>query len=968
MSLVHGFSLCFTQDIPELRIAASLYRHEQTGAELLSLRADDPNKVFCITFTTPPADSSGVAHILEHAVLCGSRKYPVKEPFVELLKGSLHTFLNACTYPDRTCYPVASQNLRDFYNLIDVYCDAVFYPLLLPVVFRQEGWHYATEPPHKQFFYRGVVFNEMKGAYSSAESLLAQHCQASLFPDTLYRYDAGGNPEQIPSLTYEQFRAFHRTYYHPSNSKIFFYGDDDPHERLRFMHSYLSAFEPQNLHVPIPQQPLRPHPRTIMQPFPASSSPAALAKGMAAVNWLLPVAKNPDTVLACSVLEYILLGMPASPLRKTLLDAGLGEGIAGVGLDSDLAQLYFSTGLKGVQEERLSDVEPLVLEALATIVRTGIDSRTRDAALNTIEFRLRENNSGRLPRGLVLLLRSLTTWLYGGNPCDMIAFAAPLERLHQRCAASPRFFEDLAERVLLANLHRTTVMLKPDPQLAQQQELREHERCAQRIANLSEDERSALVAAAQEVVQWQQTPDPPEALASIPRLRHADLDRNNMLIPCTVSEKHGARILFHDLFTSGICYLDICLNLHLLPSGAVAAAPLLGRALLETGTATEDFVSLSQRIGQTSGGITTSTFASGVNKTAQGTVWLILRAKAMYRQVPEVLSILTEVLLTAQLENRERVQQILSEEKATHEQLLIPHGHQVVSTRLRARFHEADWADEQMNGASYLLFLREHEQHTDKVSELLTTLRDTVVSRSSLVVNVTADGDAWRTIEPEVHAFLERIPERGRTPCAWAVPSLPQAEALRVPAQVNFVGKAVNLYDHGYTYHGSMQVMTNLVRTTWLWDRIRVQGGAYGAFCSFDRMSGTLVFVSYRDPRVLETLEVFDHTPDFLRTAAADPSLIERGIIGTIGDIDQPLLPDARGLVSLQRYLNGNTDELRQQMREQVLATGPEDLCALATILESARDTGNIVILGSDEKIEEANRSLNNSLQQCILL
>lgn len=967
MKLMHGFLLVSHQDISELRIAASLYRHERTGAELLSLQVDDPNKVFCITFKTPPSDSTGVPHILEHAVLCGSRKYPLKEPFVELLKGSLNTFLNACTYPDRTCYPVASQNLRDFYNLIDVYCDAVFYPLLRPVVFRQEGWHYTTEGQTTALSYKGIVFNEMKGAYSSAENLLAQQCQASLFPDTPYRFDAGGDPEQIPSLTYRQFVEFYKTYYHPSNSMIFFYGDDDPRERLRLMDMWLRDFERRDVPARIPRQPFSQHPKTIIRPFPSGSSAQTEAKGMAAVNWLLPGDKDPDSILAWSVLEHILLGMPASPLRKALLDSGLGEGIAGVGLDIDLAQMYFSTGLKGVKVQRLGEVEPLVLESMKAIVREGIDERTRAASLNTIEFRLRENNSGRYPRGLLLLLRALTTWPYGGNPCDTIAFAAPLERLHRSLQCMPRFFEDMIERMLLDNLHRTSVLLTPDPDLAQKQTQREREHLDRFSLSLSESEREAIIAQAREVEEWQHTPDPPEALAALPHLTRADLDPENMLIPCICSDSSGARILFHDIFTTGICYIDIGLNLHLLRQDRLACVPLFGRALIETGTAREDFIQLSQHIGRATGGIKPHIFASAVNKSREGTVWLLLRGKALYRQVPELLSILADVLLSPRLDDRERIRQLVAEEKAAWEQRLIPHGHQVVASRLRARFHEADWADEQMNGCSYLLFLREHEHRHDKLCGMLEEMRETLVTRGGMIVNVTADAEAWREIEPQVGQFIGKIPDRTAAPVAWHVEPLPE-EALCAPSLVNFVGAAVNLYEHGYVYHGSLQVATNLVRTNWLWEQIRMRGGAYGALCSFDSMSGTLVFVSYRDPRLLETLEVFKRTADFLRSVAHDTDQIERSIIGTIGDIDQPLLPDMRGLVSMQRFLNGNTDALRQKMREEILATGPKDILLCAEMLESVLERASVTVLGPAEKLREANSMLRGILKERTLL
>jgi len=375
---------------------------------VLSLSNDDDNKVFGITFRTPPTDSTGVAHILEHSVLCGSRKYPVKEPFVELLKGSLQTFLNAFTYPDRTCYPVASQNLQDFYNLIDVYLDAVFYPLLDPFIFKQEGWHVEAETQDGPFHFKGVVYNEMKGAYSSPDNVLSEYSLQSLFPDNPYGFDSGGNPREIPNLTYEQFKAFHETYYHPSNARIYFYGDDDPEARLRILQGYLDAFEPIQVDSQVKVQPPFKEPRRMERGYMVDEG-TPNPKAMITCNWVLGETAETQKNFSLRILEYILLGMPGSPLRKALIESGLGEDLAGEGLGTELRQIYFSTGLKGIDVINQERVEGLIWETLEKLATKGIDPKTVEAALNTIEFRLRENNTGNFPRGLVLMLRALST-------------------------------------------------------------------------------------------------------------------------------------------------------------------------------------------------------------------------------------------------------------------------------------------------------------------------------------------------------------------------------------------------------------------------------------------------------------------------------------------------------------------------------------------------------------------------------
>lgn len=443
MEIIHGFQLFRDQDIPELNTRAKLFRHVKTGAELLSLENDDENKVFGITFRTPPTDATGVAHILEHSVLCGSRKYPVKEPFVELLKGSLQTFLNAFTYPDKTCYPVASQNLQDFYNLIDIYLDAVFYPRLTPHIFQQEGWHYELENPDDPLIFKGVVFNEMKGAFSSPDRMLAEYSRHSLFPDTTYGLQSGGHPQHIPDLTYAQFKTFHQSYYHPSNARIFFYGDSPAEDRLRLVNDYLEDFEPLEIDSAVRLQPCFDQPKHIEHFYAVSQDAGAGKKDMVTVNWLLAETSDPETNLALHVLEHILIGMPASPLRKALIDSGLGEDLAGVGLEDELRQMYFSTGLKGINVQSANQVEALILQTLTRLAEEGIDPHTIEAALNTIEFRLRENNTGDFPRGLLLMLRSLTAWLYNGDPLALLAFEAPLASIKARLADDGTYFEDM---------------------------------------------------------------------------------------------------------------------------------------------------------------------------------------------------------------------------------------------------------------------------------------------------------------------------------------------------------------------------------------------------------------------------------------------------------------------------------------------------------------------------------------------
>ena len=956
MKANNAFELIQQRQIEELKTEALLYRHRKTGAQILSMIADDENKVFGITFRTPPFDSTGVAHILEHSVLCGSRKYPVKEPFVELLKGSLQTFLNAFTYPDKTCYPVASQNLQDFYNLMDVYLDAVFYPRITPAIFQQEGWHFELETMDAEMAYKGVVYNEMKGAYSSPDNVLSEYSLQSLFPDNSYGLDSGGDPKVIPELTYEQFHAFHQRYYHPSNARIFFYGDDDPMERLNRLESVLQAFEPISVDSKVKLQAPFDKPKEMVRPFMVGEGDGSEAKGMITVNWLLDETTRVDANFSLRVLEYILLGMPASPLRKALIDSGLGEDVTGGGLETELRQMCFSTGLKGIETKNAGKIENLILETLKSLSLSGIDPHTVEAALNTIEFRLRENNTGSFPRGLSLMLRSLTTWLYEGDPLGLLAFEGPLERLKGELAADSDYFEQLIDRAFLSNPHRTTLVLEPDSDLGKREAEAERERLEKARARMDE---KALKAVRENTVllkRLQEEPDSPEALATIPVLKREDLEPRNKLIPLAEMEEMGIPILYHDLFTNGIVYLDLGLNIQHLPAEYVPYVPLLGRAFVEMGTEKEDFVTLTQRISRKTGGIHPSPFASDVQGAEESAAWLFLRGKAMLHQAEAMARIFEEVLLTVQLDNRERFRQMVMEEKARVEQKLIPAGHQMVNQRLRSHFSRSHWASEQMGGISYLFFIRQLardvEEKWPKVLADLKNVHDILVNRKTAMANVTVDSAGWKRFEPQLRRLLAALPDAPVSTSSiskggWPGHSEPLFEGLTIPSQVNYVGKGADLGVLGYEFHGSALAITRYVRNAWLWDRVRVQGGAYGAFCLLDRISNVLTFVSYRDPNLTRTLEVFDQSAQFLEKETLSEEELTKSIIGAIGDLDGYMLPDTRGYVSMIRYLTKDTESMRQQMREELLGTTPSDFKAMGEVLKRVATEGVVKILGS---------------------
>ncbi|HMP75943.1 MAG TPA: insulinase family protein [Kiritimatiellia bacterium] len=950
----HGFELVRSEELTEYGAKAHLYRHVKTGAELLSVEAPDENKVFGITFRTPPSDHTGVAHILEHSVLCGSKKYPTKEPFVELLKGSLQTFLNAFTYPDKTCYPVASQNLQDFYNLIDVYLDAVFYPLLTRATYEQEGWHYELEAPDKPLVFKGVVFNEMKGVYSSPDSVLIEQAQHSLFPDTVYGLDSGGDPAHIPDLTYEQLTGFHQRFYHPSNSRIFFYGDDDPARRLELLDAWLSAYEPQAPDSAVAVQAAFPASRESTHAYSVDAEGGG--KSFVASNWVWPAPTDAAAALHAQVLGHILIGTPASPLRKALLESGLGEDLTGCGLETHARQMFFSTGLRGVDDVNVGKVAPLIRSTLAGLAENGIDPKTLDAALNTVEFALRENNTGSYPRGLVLMLRALSSWNYDGDPLAPLRFAEPFAALRARIAAGERVFEDLIRQWMLDNPHHTVVTLRPDAELAARRDAAERARLDAARAAMSEADVQAVAAHTAELIAMQGAPDDPAALAKIPRLSVADLPRENKLIPTQKHYLAQTRVLFHDLFTNGILYLDVGFSLRALTPELLPYVPLLGRALLETGTRAEDYVALNQRIGSRTGGIAARTFTSVVRETDSGTCWLFLRGKALEHQTADLLAILHDVLTGARLDLRNRIKQIALEEKAGLEAGLVPSGHQYVGLRLRAGFDEANRAAESMGGVSYLQFLRklvkDIDGDWDAVAAALERTLEALVNRRTMVVNATIDAEAWSRIEPQLTAFLADLPQKAVRQPEWPAAGQTASEGLAIPAAVNYVGKAFRWRDTGHAFSGSDLVVNRFLRTAYLWEKVRVQGGAYGGFCTLDHRAGLISFVSYRDPNLKATLDVYDAAADYLANLELDREELEKAIIGAIGDLDQYMLPDARGYAALCRYLANDSDAFRQQMRAQVLGTTLKDFRRFGETLRGLRDQGRVVVLGGAEALQ----------------
>ncbi|XP_020083001.1 presequence protease 1, chloroplastic/mitochondrial-like isoform X3 [Ananas comosus] len=885
-----GFEKLSEKAIKEYYSHAVLYRHKKTGAEIMSLSNSDENKAFGIVFSTPPRDSSGEPHIFEHSVLCGSRKYPVKEPFVELLKGSFYTYLNAFTCPDRTCYPVASTNVKDFYNLVDVYLDAVFFPKCVEdiQIFQQEGWHYELNDPAEDISIKGVVYSEMKGNYSQPDLLVQYVARKALFPDTIYSLDSGGDPKVIPQLTFEQFKEYHNKYYKPSNAKIWFYGDDDPNERLRIL--------------------------------------------------------------------------AASSLRKILLESGLGDDIIGNGIEDEYPQHIFAVGMKGLSKDDVRKVEELIVKTFKSLAEEGFKLDAVEASMNTIEFSLRENNSGSFPRGLSLMLRSINKWIYGKDPFEPLLYEEPLLNLKSYISREgPKaVFSPLIEKFFLNNSHCVTVEMEPDPDKASRDEADQNELLKKLKASMTEEEVAELARATKELRLKQETPDSPEALRCIPKLSLEDIPKKPIHIPTTIEDVNGVKVLKHNLFTNNIVYLEVVFDMSPLKQELLQLVPLFCQCLLEMGTKDMDFVQLNHLIGRKTGGIDICPFvASKIGKKSDLCSYIIVHGKALSERVEDLFNLINCILQEVEFKEKQRFKQFVAQSRAEMETQIKGSGSSIAATRINAKLNVAGWIDEQISGISYLEFLQNLEKKVDddwdKISISLEEIRKSLLSRNGCIINMTSDKENLMAATKYLSNFVDSLPTTFAVNTSWESVLSPGNEAIVIPTQVNYVVKAANIYESGYQFHGSVYVISNYVDTTWLWDRLRTSGGAYGGECGLNAHSGVFSYSSYRDPNLLKTLDVYDGTANFLRELELDDDSLTKAIIGAIRDLEGYQLPDAKGYSSLLWYLTGVTEEYREKRHEEVLSTIVKDFKEFADAIEAVKDKWVVVAVASPSDVALAN-------------
>lgn len=964
--LYNGFKLIEKREIPDINSTGYYFIHEKTGAELMHLANDDENKLFAAAFKTIPNDSSGVAHILEHSVLCGSRKYPSKEPFVELLKGSLNTFLNAFTFPDKTMYPVASTNAKDFRNLMDVYLDAVFYPNLhkVPDIFFQEGWHYELDAADAELQYKGVVYNEMLGAFSSPEQVMWRRSKELLFPDTAYRNESGGDPEVIPTLTYEAFTAFHKRFYHPSNTRIILYGDGDLNEYLSFLDTeYFSHFDKQETDTEIALQP--PFQTAIDKElnYAVSAGESIVDKAWLSMNWVAGITTDLETSLGMEILMDILMGTAAAPLKNALLAANLGKDVYG-SYESGILQPMLSIVVKHSDIQRKNEFSNLVYETLNQLVRDGIDPRLIEAAVNIREFKLREADFGGYPKGLVYGMAAMEGWLHGSNPFNLIEFEEPISKI--RTAAKHRYFESLIETYILNNAHQLNLHLLPEPGLAERRADVLHNQLQDYKKTLSEAEVNAIVAQTQQLKERQAAPDTKEALESIPVLTLNDVDKKARTYPILERSYQGIQVLHADLFTNKIAYVDIHFRLPALTENEIQHLGLLIALLGKVDTSTLDYKELSNEMLIHTGGIGygIETFIN-TRQYHDYSPMFHISSRALVHKTPDVQRLIYDVLFSSRFDNRQRVREILRELKSGHEMGLMNSGHSVAAGRMASYYSQAAYFNEILSGFDFYLFITELENDYDKrfeaLSQQLDSLLKKIVNRNAMTLSITAESAHYDEVMMNFAPLADRIPAFQSDMRFPEFNLIRKNEAIAIPGNVQYVVKGANFRDLGFQYHGSMRVAKNVIGLDYLWNKVRVMGGAYGAFSNFARTGG-MFFGSYRDPNLTETLDIYDSVGQYLSNFDAGEREMSKYILGTVSQMDSPLSPASKGRTAVSLWFSGFTSEDIQKEREEVLTATQHSIRQLADMVTRLMEQNLYCVVGSEGKLEKASHLFTETI------
>ena len=949
------------EDLSDIKSQGFLLKHKKSGARILLMENDDENKVFYIGFRTPPSDSTGVPHIMEHSVLCGSRDFPVKDPFVELVKGSLNTFLNAMTYPDKTVYPVASCNDKDFQNLMHVYMDAVFYPNIYQhdEIFRQEGWSYKLDQPDGELTVSGVVYNEMKGAFSSPEGVLDRVILNTLFPDTSYANESGGDPDVIPELTYEQFLDFHRKYYHPSNSYIYLYGDMDMEEKLRWLdEKYLSDFDTAEVDSEIQYQEPFSEMREVVKEYSITSGERVEDKTYLSWNKAIGTSLDEKLYLAFQILDYALLSAPGAPLKKALVDAGIGKDIMG-SYDNGVYQPLFSVIAKNANVEQKEEFIRVIEDTLRGIAENGMDKKALRAGINYYEFRFREADFGNYPRGLMYGLQLYDSWLYDETKPFIHMQAIPTFEF-LKSQVDTGYFEGLIRNYLLDNTHGAVVIIRPEQGRTARMDRELAEKLQAYKESLSPEEVQKLVDDTHELEQYQEEESSPEDLAKIPVLKREDISREIAPVFNDEMEVGGVKLVHHNVETNGIGYVTMMFDLSGIREELLPYVGILQSVLGIIDTANYEYGELFNEINIHTGGIGTSLeLYTDVTKVKEKEfrATFEMRGKALYPKMDVLFSMMREILMESRLDDEKRLKEILAMLKSRLLASFLSSGHTTAALRALSYTSPMSKFKDDTDGIGFYEAVKVIEEDFDGQKETLIRNLKEIARRifraDNLMLSYTSSEEGLEPMTKAFAAVKDSLYTGGEmTDEACVLHCRKRNEGFKTSSKVQYVARVGNFIDGGQKYSGTLQILKVILGYDYLWQNIRVKGGAYGCMSNFNRI-GDAYLISYRDPNLERTMEVYEGVVDYLKNFNVSDRDMNKFIIGTMSSLDRPMNPAAKGARSMNLYMNRVSEEMIRSERGQILDAQQDDIRALADVVKAMLDQNLLCVIGSEEKIEE---------------
>lgn len=936
-----------------------ILRHKKSGARIAILSNNDDNKVFYIGFRTPPEDETGVPHIIEHTTLCGSKKFPVKDPFIELAKGSLNTFLNAMTYPDKTVYPVASCNDQDFKNLMDVYLDAVFNPNITKYeeIFKQEGWHYELTGKDDELKINGVVYNEMKGAYSSPDEVLSSQIYRSLFPDNTYSKDSGGNPEYIPKLTYEAYLDFYHKYYHPSNSYIYLYGDMDVVERLEWLDKeYLSLYDYKKVNSEINKQPAFDEIKNVEAQYSITMDDSQENKTYLSYNRVVGDSLDEMLYQAFDVLDYALVSSPGAPVKQALIDAGIGDDVYG-SYDAGILQPVFSFVAKNANSSQADEFESIIENTLKEVVKTGINKEALLAGINSSEFKFREADFGQFPKGLLFGLNCLDSWLFDDmKPFIHLECLGTFAKL--RKAVDTDYFEKLIQEYLLDNTHGSSVTVKPKRGLGNEREEVLAKELSDYKASLSDEEIKKLIEDTEHLKKYQEEPSSDEDLRKLPMLTRADMKKNAMPFSNIEDELLDVKVVRHDIESNGIDYISFLFDAGDFAQSELGYLGFFTNALGLVSTEKYSYTDLANATNIYTGGISTGTASHPDIKDRNNFVFKFeVKLKVLEKNLDKALELMEQMLLSSDFTDTKRLGELVAQIKARLQANLSSSGHLVAAMRSMSSFSRYALYQDELKGVAFYRSIcrieKELSESPKSVSDKLAAIAKKLFARNRMLISFTGNNEAYGNAKPSLKKVITGFNKMSAVGNQAEVHFNTAKEAFIDASQIQYVAKTGDFICEGYEYTGALRLLRIILSYDYLWINVRVKGGAYGCMNTFLR-SGESYFVSYRDPNLSDTLDVYDRIPEYIKSFSPDERDMTKYIIGTFSALDTPMNPEAKGSRSLSAYLEGITYEQIQKERNEILNAQPEDIRRLADLVEAVLKKDSICVIGNENMIKES--------------